>query len=67
MEVLRAGEGTRENKMGAGHTRCLRELSGGRWGLQMGGGQRAEGHGGQWITGWSRVVEASDRGDGNSL
>lgn len=43
--MLHAGEGTRENKMGAGHPRCLRELSGGRWGLQMGGGQRAEWHG----------------------
>ena len=28
----------------------------------MGGGQRAEGHGGQWITGRSRIVEASDKG-----
>lgn len=30
----------------------------------MGGGQRAEGRGGQWITGQSRVVEASDKGVG---
>ena len=29
--MLEKGPG--ENRMGAGHPRCLRELSGGRWGL----------------------------------